>query len=1215
MSSFFGTDNPYRAPTVARDVASFQGAFQEVARIEPPKADVLDFFYEGVQSYENMFAKQKQSYENKANELMAEIENQKAKDIMNGLTSDEVNKRYSEGYMALAESGQINKNLDAFKVLNRNNISARGAVVGDVAQDMLDGWKDEMARAGNSYTDRQRITEKWRRKAGYGQTQVGELFDREALPALRQARAEQSRAEVTRATNSVITSAYLGMNEVMDPNNQDARNEYIRTMFDPNQGPVPPVIDEDGNPSMQSLEMMGNSIYQTQFEPLLEGASPEQRDYMEDEGRKAAADMAAKILATHQQDIAVRDRMQENVETTANFADLLSAPEEALNDLPTGNMVELDNGLGDLPVHMKKETLLAGSFALAGKAVSENDDNPAAFTEEMWGTGDTAYWKQAMAAALNTDNPTQALLNLRRSFPSEKVDEAIEMGYVPKGTSPEQWRKIRNQYKNNVDRGIALQMSQTMGQQIEAIRLQNPAALVQQLPIARAQVDELSYAMGLDPTGFTAFTMDDSPGSARSLMATLKGQLQYEADKVAGKKGGGSTAQIQRQAFVAQLGASEEEQTQIHMLLQQASAESGNKARDRREISEELTGRLSDITDGRYRGAAGAGELLLRKLQLDEQVLAGRDAAGIPRGTYKGILNRTAGLAQDILDSQEALADFPDAADGLLNGALLFEVGMLVPNFKPDKNDPLALSMRERIGEGDVRVPTSRWISSAKNQQYARGMMDQVESAIREETEGLTPTEVAKRGRKLLVSYLGEDGYDKILAAAQYAGDSEKPKGSLVAISQGQSFGAIQQDRMNELILTDQHLVALKSNPEEFSMKVLEMWANGQPPEGQDALLRFASGSEIILPRDSSIFVSNYLEDQGVLKWGYHDSDTERNHQLLAVAIQNDPLAQDLFQMHMREELLNGTIDLYSARTAKDDGQAMAEAYATAAARASVKLMETHGIASDGTLVKFSEDGLDRETHAWALTREAKGEYSAAESAGRSIFYGNTEDWAAATGQTNQDWTNLIPLFVDLPKDDGTLGYVEVGPEGNKAPVHLGRGLAIVHQSLRHATIEVDGEEVGLIDHLITDEDGKADREFMLEYKRILQTDPNIQKDNMHTHLYAILKAGHSTGKWGSEPGDIGYGEDSEGFAQFLVSTKNLGVQLISDQNSPTGYSLQLPNLIALPWAAPLGSHKNAKMGRDWPDEAGYIYDKPDVDVDDFNQKHNINPYIIPGKI
>ena len=923
--------------------------------------------------------------------------------------------------------------------------------------------------------------------------------------------------------------------------------------------------------------------------------------------------MAAKILATYQQDIAVRDRMQENVETTANFADLLSAPEEALNDLPTGNMVELDHGLGDLPVHMKKETLLAGSFALAGKAVSENDDNPAAFTEEMWGTGDTAYWKQAMAAALNTDNPTQALLNLRRSFPSEKVDEAIEMGYVPKGTSPEQWRKIRNQYKNNVDRGIALQMSQTMGQQIEAIRLQNPAALVQQLPIARAQVDELSYAMGLDPTGFTAFTMDDSPGSARSLMAALKGQLQYEADKVAGKKGGGSTATEQRQAFVGLLGASEDEQRQIHMMLQGGSTTSGNAARDRREISEELTRRLSDITDGRYRGAAGAGELLLRKLQLDEQVLAGRDAAGIPRGTYKGILNRTAGLAQDLLDSQEALKDYPDAADGLLNGALLFEVGTLIPNYRPDRDDPLALSMRERIGEGDVRVPTSRWIASPQNQQYARGMMDQVESAIREETEGLTPTEVARRGRKLLVSYLGEDGYDKILGAAQNAGPSEKPEGSKVAISRGQSRGKIQKSKMNDLILADQHLVSLGSNPDEFSIKVLELWAKGQPPEGEDALLRFASGSDIILPRDSSIFVSNYLEDMGVLKWGYHDSNTERNHQLLAVALQNDPLALDLFQMHMREELLDGGMDLKAARNAGDGGQAMAEAYAAAAARASVRLMETHGLAADGTLVQFSEDGLDRETHAWMLEAEGRRGRSIAQSAGRSIFYGHTEDWAAATGQTNQDWTNYIPGFTDLPKDDGTLGYVEVGPEGNKAPVHLGRGLAIVQQSLRHATIEVDGEEVGLIDHLITDEDGKADRDFLLAYKTVLQTDPNIEKDNMHTHLYAILKAGHQTGKWGSEPGDIGYGEDSSGFAEFLVSSKNLAVELIYDEDSPTGYSLQLPNLIALPWAAPLGSHKDAKMGRNWPDEAGYLYDKIEGEsVQEFNQDlyrtYGINP-------
>ena len=65
------------------------------------------------------------------------------------MTSEDVNKRYAAAYGSLAESGSINKRLDAHRDLMKNHVSAKGAVVGDVAQDAIERFSMEIATAGN----------------------------------------------------------------------------------------------------------------------------------------------------------------------------------------------------------------------------------------------------------------------------------------------------------------------------------------------------------------------------------------------------------------------------------------------------------------------------------------------------------------------------------------------------------------------------------------------------------------------------------------------------------------------------------------------------------------------------------------------------------------------------------------------------------------------------------------------------------------------------------------------------------------------------------------------------------------------------------------------------------------------------------------------------------------------------------------------------------
>lgn len=1155
MSYFFGTDNPYRAPKVARDVASFQGAFQEVARIEPPKADVLDFFYQGVQSYEQMFAKQKQSYENKANELMAEIEDQKAKDIMSGMTSEEVNKRYSEGYMALAGSGRINKNLDAFKVLTSNNLKARGAVVGDVADDMLAQWRDEIARAGHSYTDRQRITEEFRRKTGYGKTQVGEIFDQEALPVLRQAQAEQSRAEITRATNSIVLSATQAVTTATQ--NPDSRNEYVRAVFDPNQGPVPPITDEDGNISLEALQMMGNSIYETQFKPLMEDATPEQQAFMEYQGRAAAEALAFEVLNKKKQDDHLADREQEQLQTVSDFGALLSDGGRMYSELSLTDLAEAGS--------ISPQEMFASSMSAAAKSVLTSDSNPAAFMREVWGTGETAFYKQAIAAAEASDNPTEALANLASAFPKD-VSQAYELGYVPKGTTPEQWKAISDQFAEPFRATLATRGTAAAIAQLHSLQRIDPNAAMQALPEVEKSLKRIASNIGVNLDTIKTWDPNLVPESSASIMREGLAKVSDIVNGTLGTgKSKGGTAGQERLLTLGSFGLSGIDLAAMNS----AAAETRDTGKagapvdpqaSGAAVSKFLAGSLAVNSTGDVRGDATTLVISLTSFMSDQN--AGR--SGIVNSTP--VFERSLGVAQSVAMSELAEAH-PNEAKGTIHGSLVTEFAANAGDYRPGDSDELGLVLRERLGVSKSSpIDETKWIGTPENQAYSWSFLKQAEANIIAENPGIENDDIRLREelRNHLQPMLGEDGFDRIRQAAVYGKHSVSGSDGTLVISEGKEQAALDAGKIQNQITVETRIKSLTGGTtRDFVQGVLDLWRSDDALSGDDAI-KMQVGQKTLEYSENSSFVSSdsLIEMAAVDGWGANDADTRLNIRRFAEALENDPVAKDVYQDIVFRKLVNAN---FNNDLLDGDQDALAIHYAQAATEAAAEMMKDYGL-KDGGLERFSDGGLDKETHAWIISGDGiPDSFDRDEFRGQSAFLGNLDEWGK--GFSDQEYEDLGTIELD------------------GRPVSLGKSAAAARQMLRSFKVDSgDGRgEIPFVDFIMTDENGKVDNKAVTAWRVSLQEKLNSgARNSLQTNLYAMVEAATKVGKLGADQDLVGLTEVD--FAEYVASTGDTPARLISDSDSPSGYSLQVAGIVSIPWEAPKASFGRRQEGRKWPD-------------------------------
>lgn len=425
MSLFFGTDNPYRAPTVARDVAEYQGVIQEQVYTPEVKSTAMDFFYQGAQSFQQNFQMMKNHYESEANKAMAEIEEQKAQDILNGLTTEEVNRNHRDRYNALAESGTINKNLDARQVFNRNMVGAHGAVTGDVAQDQLDALNAELAKGGYSYVESQEIVKKYRQR--WQGTQVGDALEAGLNRIDNQAKAAEREDKFTQFQQETALAA---QGDIFP---QNATPESRSAAWDVLRGdPKNPVIlnDDDGSVSLSAIQSTGEQFYQSHYKKHVDGLPPAQQAYAEEMFRRQALNDARVFTAQLNEDRIGRRREAENV--------------SQINSIGT-NAIRMgsDEINAAIPTEVQALGMTVDSFRQESLATGLKAINRGA-SADILGLGWDPTNKNGVFNIIMSEATTiEEMDNLLASFPPEDFNQAQNLGYVFDNETPMAWSERR----------------------------------------------------------------------------------------------------------------------------------------------------------------------------------------------------------------------------------------------------------------------------------------------------------------------------------------------------------------------------------------------------------------------------------------------------------------------------------------------------------------------------------------------------------------------------------------------------------------------------------------------------------------------------------------------------------------------------------------------------------------------------------------------------
>ena len=428
---FFGQDNPYRAPRVAKDVATFQGAEQEFVVNPVQKSDAMDFFYQGVQSFQKAFDATKQYHEKQAFDLMADLENQKAQDILNGRTADEVNHAHRQRYAELSDSGAINKNLDAYKTMTSNYVEASGKVTADIAQDHLEAYNQELAEKGYSYVERQEITKKYRNRVDG--TQIGDLLAPTFDKVDNAAKSQEREYLVNKEIAEIGQSAAMA---IFDPavDTPEGRSEIWHEM---SKGTTPGTNVPFYTPGTTDINGAGlthltNRFYETHFAPQIAQLPEEQRAFAEMRAKDQAA-VLAKTFAEKKRADDVNIRMQqENAGTLANMEQVLNSDDSDIWALAYSNP--------ELAVHVDgPEDVRAASYSANLQTLNRGTQGD--LLAFGWGTGENSVFRAMLAKA----DTFEEQVNLMKSFPPEDFTKAQELKYTLPDETPEKWASRRRE--------------------------------------------------------------------------------------------------------------------------------------------------------------------------------------------------------------------------------------------------------------------------------------------------------------------------------------------------------------------------------------------------------------------------------------------------------------------------------------------------------------------------------------------------------------------------------------------------------------------------------------------------------------------------------------------------------------------------------------------------------------------------------------------------
>ena len=370
-----------------------------------PLAYLLGSAAQGMQSFVQSEALVKQSYEKRAKEQLQSLENARLLDEQNNLSPEQVTDNHLKRLQDFKNSNSIDKDLDAYGVLNTSISKAQGLDDTDTANAKWREAQTKLAEKAHSQSEQKAILEALQE-------------DIKKTPRVAALLKDKIHTSLTQVDGAIATREYaqekLQMQDALQVkrnNRFDSPTEVLEWM----SSKKPPILTTDEN----RLQALTEAYFQEFFPDIANEQDPETRKRLEEEHFSLIAPMVIKDLADVDEQLKMNAHAAERVHATQEFT------------------TALEGGFSHIPVDPAE--LVQSTFAKQANLMYDQlpPQGRRPRTEHMR----ELFLKQGVEQARDSATPLKAFHRMRRSIPMD-VNTAMSLGWAPRPNENEDKRAM-----------------------------------------------------------------------------------------------------------------------------------------------------------------------------------------------------------------------------------------------------------------------------------------------------------------------------------------------------------------------------------------------------------------------------------------------------------------------------------------------------------------------------------------------------------------------------------------------------------------------------------------------------------------------------------------------------------------------------------------------------------------------------------------------------
>ena len=407
--SLRGTDSPIVANTVADNV-------DPVASLLGAVSTGID---EGLRAQQQAEARRralKRRREEEAAAELAHLETLKTNDIADGLDDETVTRNHLDRIRKLRGSNVIGKDLDAYGRLNSELVRTDRASDTDIAKRELDRLDEKLAKVAYSPSKRLELIDGLRNQ--YKGTQVGSILsdnlNKKYNAALGAQAQMQFQQEVKKDTDRVLR---------------------LHTRDFPDAGSILAELNSQNivASSDEAYDQLLAVYRDKYFGAQIQAAPPLQKEAIEDLAFRTLSPLVARDLGIADRQIQENNLYAEQIAAVGDLHDMLTG------DTADFDAIEAEGG----PSHQEQSAI---AFSRAAGLAFDQADSALPKGEYMF---QDFLLKQGVDLARNSEDPIEAMKRLRGVIP-EDLQNAVDQGWIPKGTDPGDWQVKRDSWMSQL---------------------------------------------------------------------------------------------------------------------------------------------------------------------------------------------------------------------------------------------------------------------------------------------------------------------------------------------------------------------------------------------------------------------------------------------------------------------------------------------------------------------------------------------------------------------------------------------------------------------------------------------------------------------------------------------------------------------------------------------------------------------------------------------